>query len=213
MAYYLSVSNPYSDSVGTPILDDPRKTPLTEMAYADPQRVDARSLRSNTVQMAQGYFVDPSTAPRKILWKSKKYPLPDVISNQQVIVANDRFRELVETFEPAVHQFIPVDVYTLQSSEPAARYSWFVVGQRLESVHRDQTTYTWMLDYTGQRGFWTNDRPDARLVFSRLKIGNHHIWMDPELLVFNCGLCSNAFGEAALAANFLGLNVTPREEV
>ena len=213
MAYYLSVSNPHPSSIGTPLLDDPPGSPFHYVKFADPENVHWRAKLSNTVKMKQGYPVKPKTVPRRILWDSLEYSLPDVVHNQQVFCVCERFRDLVEQFEPGMHQFIPAAVYQSGNRVAIAEYYWFVVCQRLYTVNAEHTTYDWMLDYTKEDGFWTNNMPSAKLVLSSEKIASHHIWVDPHLIVFNSGLCSNAFGEAALAADFSGLNVTHREEM
>lgn len=212
MVYYLSCINPYPYSIGMPILDDPKDAPFRTVEYADPDSVHWRAKLPNAVRMKQGYPVKPETVPKRILWDSTEYEVPDVIHNQQVLCVCEGFRALVEEFEPGVHQLLPVDVFTPASDAPVARYYWLVVGQRVSAVDAEHTTYDWMLDYTKQDGFWTNNDPNAKLVFSTEKIGRHHLWVDPHLIVQNHGFCSNAFGEAALAAGFSGLNVTPLEE-
>jgi hypothetical protein len=207
MVYYLS------SSIGSPIFNDARAKPMTEMSYANPSEVHPFALHSNTVQMKQGYRVDPATAPKAMLYEDGGR-LPDIISNQQVLVVCDRFRNLVERFEPGLHQFIPVDIFAPGHDGPIGRYHWFVVCQRLDSVDRDETTFKWKLDYTGESGFWSNrDIEDAKLVFSSSKTAGHHIWKDPYVLSLNCGFCSAAFGDAALNEGFAGLNVTPRATV
>ncbi|WP_029942012.1 imm11 family protein [Sphingomonas astaxanthinifaciens] len=184
------------------------------MAFADPEEVSWKAKLKNVVQMKQGYRVDPGSAPKAIEWGSTKFPLPDIISNQQVLAVCDRFRLLVEHFEPNVHQFIPVDVKIAGHAGPVATYYWFVVCRRIDSVDPDSTTFKWELDYTGQDGFWSDYELDgARLIFSDAKAAGHHVWMDPHVLTLNSPLCSEEFGRAALAGNFSGLNVTPRETV
>jgi hypothetical protein len=214
MVWFLSCSNAYSESIGTPIVNDPRSAPLQSMAYAEPDEVSWKAKGKNVVQMKQGYRVDPQTAPKAIKWESNRFPLPEIISNQQVLAVCDRFHLLVEQFEPDVHQFIPVDVYVEGQDGPVATYYWFVVCKRLDSVDGDHSSFKWELDYTGEDGFWSDfELNNAKLVFSESKSKGHHIWMDPHVLVLNSPFCSADFGKAALAGNFSGLSVTPRDTV
>ena len=208
MVYYLSCNS------GSPVINDPRPSPLTQMEYADPAQVHPTSLDANTVQMKEGYRVKPESAPKGILWESDPSELPDVIANQQVLATCNRFRDLVERYEPGVHQFIPVDVFTRGINHPISKYYWFVVCQRLDSVDPEHTTYEWKLDHTGKSGFWSKKGVEnPKLIFSERKVAGHHIWADPHLAVFKSGLCSSLFGAAALAEGFSGLNVTARETV
>ena len=210
MVYYLSFRSRELDW-------GPLEGSFEAVEFADPDNVNWKAKRASADPMEQGYPVKPETLPAKILWACGNEPLPDVLPRFAV---SSRFRDLVEQFEPGVHQFVPVEIYKRKGGEPAATYYWFIVCQRLDSVDRDHTTYMWRLDYTGENGFWTDEDPeteqineDAKLVFSRALIGAHHIWHDPHLLVFKNRLCSTPFGNAVIAAELTGVNVTPREEV
>jgi hypothetical protein len=54
-----------------------------------------------------------------------------------MIVVSGRFREIVDQFEPGVHQFLPVR-YVEQANVLAERY--FITCNRLDSVDRIRTT-------------------------------------------------------------------------
>ena len=62
-------------------------------------------------------------------------------------VPPERFREIVETFEPGVHQFLPV-TYVDRSGKTLAQRHYFVACNRLDSVDRAQTT---MVLFNGAR--------------------------------------------------------------
>ena len=219
MTYYLSFSNPYDIDLGCSVFDDFRKTPLFGMEYLDSSDLDWRA-RDRRVQMLNGFPVKPETAPKKLFWNGGKRALPDVMGLAQVMIVGQRFRDLVEIFEPGLHQFIAVDVFKEKKDAPSARYYWFNICQRLDSVDSVRTTFLIMPSHEGTK-YWTDmkssngdyvQQEGLKLVFSRSKIGNHHIWHDPTILAGGHGLCSSAFGEAAIAGSFLGLNVTKRDE-
>lgn len=214
MVFHLSASNPYEEAVYTSVIEDRRKKPMSEMAFLHPDEVHWRAKRPNKAVLLQGYPVDPTSAPKKLLWESKRRAVPDVVAFQQVLAVCARFKDLVERFEPGVHRFIPVAVYPGDKNrEPVERY-WLNICRRLDSLDREHTTYRWELDQTGQDGFWNSvDVSDGVAVFSRERIGNAHLWVDPHLLGVNHSYCSSAFGDAALAERFSGLNVTPRAEI
>lgn len=136
MAWFLSDRQIHNVSLWTEAFGDPRKKPLFEMQYADPAGVDwrARGKISRTIQMLHGYSVVEATAPKKLHWNGGNRALPEVLVNGGVFVVGERFRAMVERFEPGTHQLIPVDVYRNRKGEPAARYHWFNVCTRLDSV-------------------------------------------------------------------------------
>lgn len=140
-------------------------------------------------------------------------------------MVSPRFRDLVESFEAGVHQFVPVEIYRKPNGQPVATYYWFIICQRLDSVDREHTTYAWKAPADDPAaGHWASslfDRqlqrrvevPNAKLVFSNRQVSGRHIWHDPHVLTFNNGLCSDAFAEAALGGHFRGFDAVPRESV
>jgi hypothetical protein len=207
---------------GWDILDVPIKEVNDRIAFADPDSVHWKAKQDNVLKREQGYALDPASLPKRILWASGKDAIPDVLP---WFAVSPRFRDLVEQFEPGVHQFVPVEIYKARDGSPVATYYWFIVCQRLDSVDREHTSFLWKApkDEPGA-GHWTRhviDRvtldmteiPNAKLVFNNKQAANHHIWHDPHLLNFGNGLCSDAFAEAAISANFTGLSAAPRESV
>lgn len=203
-------------------LDASMQSYWRHIEYADPSQVDARGLRENANRREQGYRLKPETLPDKMLWANGERPLPDILPG---FIVSGRFRDVVEQFEPGLHQFVPIDIYRQRLGDVVTTYWWFIVGRRLDSVDRQHTTYAWDGgDPASGTGYWVDSEMDtttwefrpiagARLVFSSERTSGSHIWHDPHLLTFGNGLCSDAFAEAATAAAFTGLAVVPRETV
>lgn len=225
MVYYLSESgngiNRYAE-LDSGVLDVPRPSIQWGMQYAEPDKVHPRALKESASVRQQGYWVKPESMPKQYLWANGNQPLPDVMPG---FVVSPRFRDLVEQFEPGVHQFVPVAIYKQKKAEPVATYYWFIVGQRLDSVDREHTTYAWVGSKSDpEDGHWTrhiinfetmdmNDIPGAKLVFSNSKVEGRHIWHDPHLLTFANGLCSDAFAHAVVSSQITGVVASPRESV
>ena len=222
MVYYLSAGSAGVESIDSAtwdILDVPDDELNRRIEYAEPDEVHPSALQDNALRKEQGYWVKPETLPKKVLWAKGTTPtLPDALFGFAV---SSRFKDLVEDYEPGVHQFVPVEIYHSRAGEPVATYYWFIVGQRLDSVDREHTTY--ILE-NGIRDVWVDSRmdtkswtfekiPEARLVFNNLQVAGHHIWHDPHVLSFNNGLCSDAFAEAFKANGLTGVAATPRESV
>ncbi|CAK0762329.1 conserved hypothetical protein [uncultured Gammaproteobacteria bacterium] len=220
MGYRLSRGEIYDMSFKQDVFDDPRKNPLSEMEFADPSSVDGIALNESSrgVLMEHGYPVKTETAPKKFLWGGGKRKLPEILGFQQILIINDRFKNFVEQFDPGIHQFIPVDVYKAKAGEPVAKYYWFNVLARVDTVDAQLTTCKLMPSYGGT-AFWTDQDenfqrfPGAKIVFDDGKAAGHHVWVEPTLLVGRPYHCSTAFGETAIAANFTGLVITPRSSL
>jgi len=218
MVYFVSGLDPYVDPVHSEFLDAPNDNAFGGVTYeADPATLDLNALEREFLgkgrgAMENGYRVVGDKAPKKLLWEGGDKPLPEVILRNSLAVSS-RFRDLVDEFEPGLHQFFPVDVYKTRDGEVSATYYWINVCNRIESVDPDRTTYIRKKDYTG-KGFWSRSGvEDAKLVFSISRVGGRHLWMDPDLPSQRHFYASNAFAGAAASANFLGLILSERDEV
>jgi hypothetical protein len=113
------------------------------------------------------------------------------------LLVSDRFKDIVERFEPDTHQFFPMTIE--QRGKLLGRVSLFVIGNRLDTIHRDPNEP----DARGPDG-------GERRVFDRQKIGDHHAWYEQ----FAVGrYASDALFEALQAANLSGLGYTHFEHV
>lgn len=218
--YRLAQEGIYETVINQGILDDSRRRPLQEMAFADPASVDgkAQSEDGREVVMLHGYPVKAETAPKKFLWQGGKRALPEVLSWNEVLICNERFRLFVEAFEPGRHQFIPVDIFKSAKGQAVATYFWFSVLARVDTVDAGSTTYRLARSRFGTFYWSHNDDqrqpiPGARIVFDESKAGNYHIWVEPTLLDCRGYHCSLIFGDAAIAEKFTGLVVTPRSSL
>lgn len=190
--------------------------------YLNPDEVQLKSSRTNISKKAQGYHVKPECMPKKVLWANGSRPIPDVLPG---FIVSPRFKKIVELFEPKVHQFLPVDIYKARKGSSSATHYWFIVGQRLDSVDRDHTTYMWKTSKANpEHAYWAGDVFDreeggmkpienAKLVFSNTKTSGRHIWHDPYLLTFDNGLCSDEMADALRREEFSGLGIAYRESV
>jgi hypothetical protein len=224
MVYYLSASGDGIDRYAETdqgVMDMPQEGYWRNIEYAQPDKVHPSALRENVAADEQGYWVKPETMPKQYLWANGSKPLPDVLPG---MVVCDRFRGLVEQFEPGVHQFVPVEIYKSKKGDPVATYYWFIVGQRLDSVDRERTTFMWKAPADDPAaGYWSDRHFDpqtsrmvqmdnAKLIFSNTQVSNHQIWNDPHVMGGE-RLCSDAFAEALKASGMLGVAATPRASV
>jgi hypothetical protein len=223
VVYYLAAIGDYSRTEWD-ILDASTDDVNSRIEYADPANVHWKAKKEHANKREQGYALNPDTLPKKILWGSGDRPIFDVLP---WFIVSPRFRDLVEQFEPDVHQFVPVEVYTERGGAPVATYYWLIVCQRLDSVDREHTTFKW--EENGDPadpdvGYWSDyiikrdplemiKIEGSRLVFNASQVENNHIWCDPRVGLGGDKLCSSSFGKAAIAANFSGLSVSPRESV
>lgn len=149
-----------------------------------------------------GRAVDPAHLPRRVEIEGPQRPLTDYYQGSGLWVV-DRFKNVVEDLEPGVHQFEPFDLYWKNGVFADRRY-WFFPGNRLDSVDREKTTKTF-------RNIWKS-AGDGVFVFSRSKIGSHHIWIDMFMSSIVGALVSNKMHDALVSADLTGLGFEEFDE-
>ena len=200
---YMFIYTPAGGYAGLPRISliGPEKT--FTAAFLDPASVD-RASKISPSPMAEGYPVDPATVPKAILWESKRPHLPDLGKLHGIDLVSDRVRDLIEGFEPGVHQFLPVDFFRRKEKEPFARAYWLVVCRRIDSADPTHTTHP-----RHPTGIW-RPKPDGLFVFNLAAIGSAHLWYDPDAL---CIFCSKALGDAFVEAKVKDLRLRPYEAI
>lgn len=197
-----------------------------KVEYLNPDEVDrpAASPLFQTERFGQGYAIAPETAPKAVLWKSKTKLPPDyAFGNNSIMLVSAKFRDLVERFEPSVHQFLPVEMYfSKKDNQPFDTFYWFICCQLIDSLDPEHTTIPWqgkgydVRREDGRRwGSWQIDadaQPPQKAVFSLKAIGDHHLWRDP---YWSRGMvrCSNEFCDAIYAGGLTGFGMSQREQI
>lgn len=208
MVYSIGSRDPYATTTGVDVIDGDYDS-VTKMKFLHPEQVDAVAKIEGRVQMTQGYAVDPATSPKKLCWRSGNRKLPDFITYGTVMVVSEKVREIIEEFEPGVHQLLPVDVYRPKANVPFARYYWLVVCNRIDSVDRKNTT----LKQGGRFGgsMWQpTERANDKLVFNLSLIGLAYLWRDPNLIGV---MCSDELVHSLREAGVTGLETNNYEQV
>lgn len=150
---------------------------------------------------ASGRMLDSAIFPTSARQKNKARPR-DVLALPGSNAVSQRFRELVERFEPGVHQFFPITLRRKDDTPFGGQYFIFNVTQ---SVNALLTTHS--------KGEWYMKEPDKPPVFfttavktwalSRPAIGQHHLWVDNG---GNTVFCSEAFHVSFEKSKMRGLH-------
>lgn len=148
-----------------------------------------------------GYPLDPATVPKKFLWGGNTLEVPDMIAYRGPYIISERFRDLIESFEPNVHQFLPID-FERPNGSHAARHFLMQACNRINSVDAEQTTSSC---YFGNEGGTRNCKVfiGGELVFNLCQIGSAHLWVDNNLPPDN--FCSNNLGDGIINMGLKGV--------
>jgi hypothetical protein len=128
-------------------------------------------------EFQQGLPVVPDHLPKRIKWGhgELKKGIADLVKHHAIFIASDRFRRVVESLEPNVHQFVPVEI-TWTNGGTAIPYYFLYPCKRIDSVNEALTTYE-ANQYKDGPKTWSH-RPGGKLVFDLGKIGSTHMWLD-----------------------------------
>ncbi|MCV9996819.1 hypothetical protein OE766_00990 [Pararhizobium sp. YC-54] len=146
----------------------------------DVNKIQAIDLtRDGGVRIRPGYSyygrpLEPTHIPTKIELSGPKRPIRDIYAAYGLIVSA-KFKDVIESFEPNVHQFFPIELVWEDGSHAADRF-WFIPCNRLDTVDRAKTTFEF-------RNVWFLDGSKKELVFSRPQLGNHHVWIDKYIVM------------------------------
>jgi hypothetical protein len=210
MAYFMTdATMAWGGNVKQAFLDATSDQPFNNLPYANPEEVKLSAPeREYKYTIGHGYRVIADHVPKKALWRARKaeHAITDIASILGQTVVSEKFKELAEKFEPGVHQFIPVDIYDKAGGAISSRRYWLNVCRRKDCVDPVRSKFEWVTDYSGVSGFW-DDRahPDSKLVFSKEKIGEMHLWVNPHLLAYRNFYASSTFVDAAKAAGMTGM--------
>lgn len=204
LIYQFIDDTPYASIIGSKLLA-PKSENLSAVKFLYPDQVSPVS-KLGVSPPTEGYPVDPATMPTAVSFESKNKALPDVFKVRMVNIVSERVRNVIERFEPGIHQFIPVDMYRPKAKEPFARHYWMIVCRRIDSVDPVHTTIPRKLNRLWAGG------DGGEFVFSLSAIGDAHLWCDPDIgTIYND--CSQALGDALKEMGVTGLRLKPSSAI
>lgn len=125
-------------------------------------------------------------------------------------LVSQAFKDIVESFEPNVHQFFDVEVFAKSGVFLKNMYLMFIC-QRLDTIDADSTTY----EFVNNLAWMNRDYAQPgrkKLVFSSEKIGKHHMWVE-KYMIAESKIMSNALRDAIIKADLKGIGFERMEEV
>ncbi|WP_444928417.1 imm11 family protein (plasmid) [Microbulbifer sp. SSSA002] len=126
--------------------------------------------------LSTGVHIDPSRFPTKAKEETKKKVIPDIFSMPGLNAVSQRFKDLVEEFEPGIHQFLPLDLFKKTGDPIDGNFYTFNCGKRLDAVLNKHSNVEWMAsnEVTGEPELDIDVRYTNYLSAPRIK--GHHFW-------------------------------------
>jgi Immunity protein family (Imm11) len=214
MAYGLGTQPEHGYYVSAEALDGD----LDKVELVDASPDGGLNLRDH-YRFTSGRAVKLELMPTRMKWPDHHW-IPD-FDGGYLLTVSERAKQLIDSFEPGTHQYLPVEFYDAAKSFLEARY-FLIACNRLDGVDRARATM--ILD----RGMWRpasdfRDRPEdipsgldptapAKLVFNKAQIGRAHLWSDKHLLGVGYWI-SDELGEALSASGYTGLRLSKVETI
>jgi hypothetical protein len=167
-----------------------------------------------------GYFaglpVDGTNFPKWVKWSDPNgNPVPD-FDQVPFLTVSEKAKRVIESLEPGVHQYFPVEYQDKQGNFTGIRY-WFVPCNRIDSVDREHTNMVLLdgLQWTSPKNVMRMGQPlppnvdpskPAKFVFNVKAIGDRHIWRDKHIGGATCFI-SDAMGDLFKKEGLTGLNL------
>lgn len=140
----------------------------------------------------------PVVARHELLDSGKMYTgkLDDMFIVDGAVAVSARFRDLVESFEPGVHGFVPLIMQRADGETLDGDYFLFCVQQDIDCLITDNDTDLFenlgTLPNGNRRLFCRLDEPGRAITMCRPSIKGKHLWTGG-LLAFNQLFCSDQF--------------------
>ena len=170
---------------------------LKKIEYVD-TTYDQRSLGGGfpAGELGCGRAVKPEFVPTKVQWGGpKRGRVPETLQGRGMMLVNARFKDIIERFEPGLHQFLPLTLLWKDDTVAQDMY-FFNICSRLDTVDRIATTAEF-----GSEIMW---RPETgTIVFSPAQMGNHHIWIDKH--IYYGWFVSDQLHDALVGAKITGI--------
>jgi hypothetical protein len=101
--------------------------------------------------------------------------------NNQLLAVETALRDIVESFEPGIHQFRPIRVTSHKGAAVSKQYHTMVIGQFLDCFDpaaSDEGSWEKEDGYESYRAYMNGSRYISGLAFSRTAINNAHLWRE-----------------------------------
>ena len=148
-----------------------------------------------------GRAIKPDHLPTRVQWDGpKRSGVPETLRGRQMMLVNDRFKDVIERFEPGIHQFFPLDL-VWKDKTLAQKMHMFNICSRLSTTDRSLSTAEM------SRGGML-EPSSGSIIFNLTQIGSHHIWIDKHM--YAGVYVSDALHDALIEAKITGLAFSRR---
>lgn len=123
-------------------------------------------------------------------------------SATSIEVVSEKFKSIIETLEPNIHQFSPITVLNYKDEPWEGNYYSLRVMTYLTALHVDKSGVIWTKQHDGMYGL-AIDNP-REYYFNLARVKGYHLWQHEPYVIPGL-LCSREFRAACLEAKIPSL--------
>ncbi|GAB5352831.1 imm11 family protein [Qipengyuania sp. 483] len=164
-----------------------------------------------------GVRVYGGALPKVVRWDEAADNPPPDFDNMPTMNVSERAKRVIESVEPGVHQFFPVEYIDRQDQPIETRY-WFYICNRRDTIHPTKSNmllnkwgeYIPPIDAVRRKleiPPHVDTKSPGKIVIDSSKIGSEHMWCEPR--AEGARLMSEAMWQAMQIAGLTGMQ--PKE--
>jgi hypothetical protein len=125
--------------------------------------------------LSAGHWLDPKRLPTSAHQTTNKQ-IPDIFPTPGLNAVSSSFRELVEEFEPGVHQFFPLALFHKNGEPVEGEFFIFNCTVSVDTLLVDRSEIRWVTRGGGSGEPYVSVHFNGTWVLSRPAIGGRHLW-------------------------------------
>ena len=128
--------------------------------------------------MQNGEPVDAGDVVKRLRVRSSHKKLHAFIPGAPPFVASAAFIQMVERFEPGVHQFFPIEVFDRNGLPTDMRYVALNIRHLLDALIKDRSEANWMVAPEDKRPSSLVSEGRFGLLLDRAIVAGRHLWRE-----------------------------------
>jgi len=128
-----------------------------------------------------GYFINDFEKLPRLIGLAGFYLVPEI------------WYEIIEKFEPGVHQFKHIPLFRCDGSSVEDRFYAVNICQAHNNVADRERSTAPIKDYPDRKNVFIKTSSTAKVFFCKKAIGNYHMWIPLEISVYNMALSNKLY--------------------
>ena len=167
---------------------------------------------------AGGYEIEDRFWPVSGQFEGEIECIPPLLGANSFYLVPERWRDVIEEFEPGIHQFKHIPLTLKDGSLLEERFYAMNIRQALTDVADRERSTAPVKEFVNRpnRPYVfanTADRPTVKVYFRKEKVSGYHLWCPREILIYHVAMSNELFARIAQMGGMDLLDTLQIEEV